>query len=354
MNYRPSQSAAVCDAALKAAVREMDEARHRAVLWFADIQKRRLYLDLGFANMAAYATEELKFSKTRTNDFLRLTAKLEELPRVRASLASGDLGYTKAVEVVKVATPKTEAAWVTRARSTGRRELAIQVKRVKAKAADRKKRQPEMLPAPPSEATLVEEVPFEIRLEMTPEQLGRYEALLEKLGATRPDRVEVLLAGLEALVQERAAGTSSDATVCHGEGCGKPTRRRAGIAPFQVHVHQCPDCGKSTLPTRRGELPMGPADAARVCCDSVVRVAGKRAAATIPPRVRAEVLARDRHRCRAPGCGNTRFLEVHHLRPRSRGGGNGPANLITLCAGCHRLHHRRKGGLPGVLPASTG
>ncbi|MCK5378974.1 MAG: HNH endonuclease, partial [Acidobacteria bacterium] len=44
----------------------------------------------------------------------------------------------------------------------------------------------------------------------------------------------------------------------------------------------------------------------------------------------------------------TRFLEVHHLTPRTRGGTNVPANLITLCSACHHLWHER--GAPGPSP----
>ncbi|MFN2371472.1 MAG: HNH endonuclease, partial [Candidatus Krumholzibacteriia bacterium] len=64
--------------------------------------------------------------------------------------------------------------------------------------------------------------------------------------------------------------------------------------------------------------------------------------ATIPPSIRREVLARDRHRCQGPGCSRTRFLEVHHRTPRARGGTHEPANLVTLCASCHRLFHERQ------------
>ncbi|MCK9995977.1 MAG: HNH endonuclease, partial [Candidatus Krumholzibacteria bacterium] len=60
-----------------------------------------------------------------------------------------------------------------------------------------------------------------------------------------------------------------------------------------------------------------------------------------PPRTRREVLARDQHRCQAPGCGRTRFLEVHHIKPRHQGGSNTTENLMTLCASCHRLWHER-------------
>jgi 5-methylcytosine-specific restriction endonuclease McrA len=54
------------------------------------------------------------------------------------------------------------------------------------------------------------------------------------------------------------------------------------------------------------------------------------------------VLARDRHRCQGPGCGRTRFLEIHHKRPRAEGGTNDAANLVTLCAACHRWWHERR------------
>jgi 5-methylcytosine-specific restriction endonuclease McrA len=92
-----------------------------------------------------------------------------------------------------------------------------------------------------------------------------------------------------------------------------------------------------------GGRQLGHADCERIACDAAESTPGERNQTTIPPRVRRAVLARDRHRCRAPGCGRTRFLEVHHLKPRSRGGTNDPANLITLCAACHRLWHERGG-----------
>ena len=85
--------------------------------------------------MAQYATAELRFSKTRTGDFMRLARKLEELPAVREVPGHGDLGYTKVVEIIKVATPVTQENWVAEAAKTGRRELAKKVKRVREQGA---------------------------------------------------------------------------------------------------------------------------------------------------------------------------------------------------------------------------
>jgi ATP-dependent DNA helicase RecQ len=56
--------------------------------------------------------------------------------------------------------------------------------------------------------------------------------------------------------------------------------------------------------------------------------------------VRAIVLARDKRRCK--GCGELcpdGEADVHHLVPRAAGGVDAPANLITLCDGCHAARH---------------
>lgn len=348
--FRAGQSAAAADSALKTAIRDMDDARHRAVLWFADIMDRRLYRMLGYSNMAQYATAELKFSKTRSGDFMRLALRLKELPAVKKSLATGDLGYTKVVEIIKVATPFTQDRWVAEAAKTSRRELAKKVKRVRAKAQARARdraqgrsaggTQGSLLDETPSEKQLSAEVPMRVGLEMTPEQFARFEALMEKvhkLGAVPAgtNKVDALLAGLEELVQ----GTLKSTTACDEKPSAKPTRRRVFPAPFQVHVHQCPECAKSTVQTSRGEMELSPADAKRAQCDARIKRPGEPNSSTIPPARRSEVLRRDRFRCQSPGCHHSRFLEVHHLKPRSQGGGNELENLVTLCSGCHRLHH---------------
>lgn len=75
----------------------------------------------------------------------------------------------------------------------------------------------------------------------------------------------------------------------------------------------------------------------------------------IRERFRAEVLARDRHRCML--CGRSGVpLDVHHIIPRKLmpGGGYVPENGITLCAvrdGDGRLscHERAEGVLDDIL-----
>ena len=83
-------------------------------------------------------------------------------------------------------------------------------------------------------------------------------------------------------------------------------------------------------------------------CDAVIQEPGKPNRSTIPPKARRAAMINAYHRCETPGCGRTRFLEVHHRRPRSQGGGNEPANLQVLCSACHQLVHRQGCSQPAL------
>ena len=147
---------------------------------------------------------------------------------------------------------------------------------------------------------------------------------LHKLGGVPVDRAELMLEALAALVETKEK---------------TPRRVLACRPPVQIHVHETE--GKMTIQTSSGERELSRADSERMQCDAAVCRQGGRNTTTIPPRVRREALARERHRCQAPGCGRSRFLEVHHIVPRNRGGGNQAGNRTTLCGSCHRLWHER-------------
>lgn len=59
--------------------------------------------------------------------------------------------------------------------------------------------------------------------------------------------------------------------------------------------------------------------------------------ANIPNRIRRAIYQRDGYACAL--CGDPRNLHIHHVIPRSEGGGNCPHNLIALCRYCHALAH---------------
>jgi len=339
--FRTGQNAHQAHRALKISVAIMDQAQHGAVLWFGEIMCRKLYRKLGYGSMRQYATEALGFSQTRAGDFVRLARKLDELPGVKKEMAAGRLGYTKAREITKVADLHNEEQWLQEAQKMSRRELEATVMQAQKDVVQLRKTNPEqreLMPrpvptTPPAAATV------RVSFDLTPTQHARYQSLLNKIGH-RGDKAELLLDMMEALL-----------------GADQNAPRGTPGPHYQIHIHECPTCTQMTVPTPSGEVELTKSEAEAARCDAKVNHPGQRNTTTIPPRVRREVLARDRHRCRRRGCDHTGFLHLHHILPRHDGGTHDPENLVTLCPACHRLWHERGGDLPSLLtavPAAAG
>ncbi|MBM4117103.1 HNH endonuclease [bacterium] len=376
--FAPDLPAAAVDARLRAAVADLRRAPQNAVLWFAELMRRRLYRDCGYASIHAYAEAVLGFSRNKSFQFIRLAESLDRLPGLRDSLSRGELSWTKAREVVKVATPESESRWLAEASRLSSRALEARVKACRpsgralhAETLGQSTLLPGSslgLPVPTQEpatpaATLgavadsgsrvqgqATETVLTLTLRLSPLQIGRLEALQEKIrkrsggSGRRQSREEMLIAGLEALLT--AIDEADSPARCEN---GKELPRGNSTPPYQVVIYRCEDCGAARLPDGRA---LAPAVAAQAACDCRTHRVGETNRASIPLGLRRAVLARDGHRCQAPGCRATRFLEVHHRRPREHGGTNEAANLITLCAACHRLLHKDDGKLAAALPAA--
>jgi 5-methylcytosine-specific restriction endonuclease McrA len=133
-----------------------------------------------------------------------------------------------------------------------------------------------------------------------------------------------------------------------------------GRASYQIALSICPECAKGRQQASGELIPVDGEVVAMADCDgqhlglmpASVPVAnehpianegahvGARAKQTVAPATRRAVLRRDHQRCVVPGCRNSQFLDLHHIKPRSEAGGNEPDNLITLCGAHHRAVHR--------------
>jgi 5-methylcytosine-specific restriction endonuclease McrA len=344
---------------LRDALRDLDTARKNAVMWFAEILARKLYLEFDCSSIHHYARQRLGFSRARTAYFLRLCRSFEQLPALRESVASGAVPWTKAREVVKVATPQTESFWVEQAQTVGRRELERRVAATRgaAKARRRAPGQGELLvanavaqvgaalggsgvdPVGQAMADPIVEVPVTVSFTLSPEQYARYEAMLEaaRRNGYRGSREELFLAAWEMITRVDTATSREHAR--------RPQAMPQSAAPtsprYQVVIRQCETCGRAEIATGRGAIPVAPKTLETALCDARVHRHGDKNSATIPPAARRDVLVRDGHRCRTAGCGSARFLDVHHIVPREHGGKNDLDNLVTLCAACHRMIHDR-------------
>jgi hypothetical protein len=131
-----------------------------------------------------------------------------------------------------------------------------------------------------------------------------------------------------------------------------------GRASYQIALSVCPDCAQGRQQASGELVPLGAEVVAMAHCDGqhlgliAVPVAnespvanegahvGARAKQTVAPATRRAVLRRDHKQCVVPGCRNSLYLDLHHVDPRSEGGGHTVDNLITLCGAHHRAAHR--------------
>ena len=215
-------SATEIHARLEAALWELQRAERNAVLLFGEILHRKLYRDLGYSSIQAYAAEALGFTPSKTSQFARLAGALEELPRLRQSVASGELGWTKAREVAKVATPKSEERWIAEAKKSSSRNLEqkVRVTRRQVRQASQAAGQPALDLDAPSLDPVPTDVPVTVSVAFTSEQYARYEALLETIrkragrkGSTvrGMNRAESLLAALNDLSENLEQGSETGA-----------------------------------------------------------------------------------------------------------------------------------------------
>jgi hypothetical protein len=130
-------------------------------------------------------------------------------------------------------------------------------------------------------------------------------------------------------------------TLCHSVIA--PGSGERGPA-HQIAYQQCPDCRHATQNGAGREIDVSHEVFERASCDAKIlgsldATTPERVTATVTPRIREQVFARDHHRRTVPGCRSARNLEVHHLVEQARGGKHEMWNLTLLCSGHHAALH---------------
>ncbi|PIE76851.1 hypothetical protein CSA17_00005, partial [bacterium DOLJORAL78_65_58] len=204
-------------------------------------------------------------------------------------------------------------------------ELRETVKRAKQRARRERAKNPaqgELLAGLHLGEALPVALTHQVIFELTSEQLAHFEALVEAIGKqggtpAGSSRAIMLLEAMASLAGRADSGSVANPKEPH----------------TQIHVHHCPECEKSHITTSRGETELTPAEYEKLACDARGETNDGPNKSTIPPSTRRRVLARDQHRCQAPGCPHTRFLEIHHTPPSAAPATNGPTTNKNPPAG---------------------
>jgi len=276
---------------------------------------------------------------------------LPALPLISAALARGEISYSKARALTRVATPNTEERLLRFAKSG----TASHVDRLARawRRVDRNAENQEAEQRHRSRALLVYQDAdgmFVIRGRLTPE-VG---AVVRQALAAACDRMSA-----EAYVnppgqytptmaqrQADALGLIAQAALHHELDPGAPGERYQVVVHVDAPVLADPDQpGQSAF---EDGVNSSAEESRRIACDAsrvimthdatgrVVEVGAR--TRTIPPALRRALQHRDRG-CRFPGCGS-RFTQGHHIQHWANGGPTTLLNLALLCRRHHRAVHQ--------------
>ena len=138
------------DARLRAAVRALQRIDFQTGRLLRLVADLRLHRTLGFRSLPDYVRERLAFSPRKARTLLALDRRLQELPALADAYRDGHLSLARALVLLPVVLPATEAAWVARAREVTVRRLGDLVDWALEAGAPG-----DPLPPPPAEGPIV-------------------------------------------------------------------------------------------------------------------------------------------------------------------------------------------------------
>jgi hypothetical protein len=247
------------------------------------------------------------------------------MPALDGALASNELSYSAVREITRIATRRTERAWLAACRGKTVKEIV---------------------------ELLAEREPGD-----RPESPRKPDLRMKKKTFEYPPHVEAILRQCRAKLEDEMGERVAEHEVL--EAMGLAFLRGGSVAttkaPVQIAISVCPSCKVARQNGAGVEFAISPAAFERAACDAqwLGNVDGERARAVqdVTPATRTFVFARDKHRCRVPGCRSARNLEVHHIVHREDGGSHEPGNLVALCGGHHALYHEGKLIIRGTADA---
>ncbi|HUS33298.1 MAG TPA: HNH endonuclease [Kofleriaceae bacterium] len=329
---------AVAHAALDA-----DEAH-----WLRIAEQRRAWPKLGYVNGFEYLEDVFGYAPRTAAERLRVARELGDLPKLEDALRCGEMSWSVARELTRVATPATLDRWMEAAR--GRR-----LRDVEQMVAGRKRGDS------PDDVVDPARVKHRVVLELDGESLAIWRQMQQVVesesvsGGKLDDRGFVLALGTRVLAGDASASAANAVTTASATAAttvanenarsttaarSKPDLRSVG-ARYMIHITTCRDCERGWQDGAGVRVEVDRSVIDRAQCNAIVcdDEKGKRPKRAIPARVERLVLERAQHRCEVPGCRSSKHLAIHHIVFWSHGGTHDPSNLIVLCDGHHRVLH---------------
>ncbi len=272
-----------------------------------NVYQSKAFYKWGFASLFEYCVQELKLSEANTSNFSAVAKKAKEVPALVSAVEAGELSISKARKIVPVVTKENHDQWLTLAKTSTSREIekAVAIAQPQLAVKETMKFVAENVISMTTafseeEAELLKRV-MDLESQRTRKASSRKDALVAAL-KEYIDHHDPVVKAKRAEIRAQKKRSAINST--------HPLRKSAG---------QKRERRKQLVSRRRSPLPAVLVHAVHM---------------------------RDQRRCtftsNSNRCGATRWLDTHHIVPRSLGGGDTLENLTTVCSAHHRLTHSRE------------
>ncbi len=292
---------------------------------------------------------------------LRVANALFDLPQISHAFQRGDLSYSKARSLSRVATPQNEEqllSFALRATAAHVDRHCTQLRNVQRDVstgdANRAHERRFLKVSPIGDGSV------SISMELPKEQADLVLKALELCAARDVDGdAEFIADGVDPdALTENDENTPRGASelqrqqadafvdICRSYLAGGDETRSCSADHYQVTVHVDEKALRGE-PDERSKSDLPIETVRRLCCDGAIvpfvhddgRPTGiGHKHRVVNPQLRRALMARDQG-CRFPGCTHTKWLDAHHVVHWADGGETTPENLMMLCSKHHRLLH---------------
>jgi hypothetical protein len=309
-----SQIHSLHERALKAA-EQFRRAEAELLEALSGVDQKKVYLSLGYSSLFVYATQALRLPESVAYNAISVMRKAQEVPALKAHISSGELSISKARKVISVLNPDQNASsWIEKALTLSTRSLEKEVAKENPKSSTPEKAK--YVSARRLDVNLGLEEASMLRLRRTQDLVSGVLGKPASLEETLEVLTEFYLKHKDPVVKARRVmakkGLSSSSKASASAKIAQAKETAAAPAPVPV-----PD------PNKRTEVPAPIAHSVRL---------------------RDEGKCQYKRHSQTAICGETRWVELHHLKPVSQGGEHSLQNLVTLCKNHHAGIHQLVGG----------
>src|SRR5579885_1347871 len=315
-------------------VREERELTTRILHHLREVERRRLFVDLGYPSLFEYAVGDLHYSEASAQRRISAMRLLKELPELEEKIEEGSLSLSVL----------SQAQRFFRQEAKLEKELDVQEKKEVLQALEGKSsreaervllsRASEPLAHRPESVRPVSETHSEVRFLVSEETLEQLERIKGLLGHSHRElSLGELLAIMARITLEKldpARVRRSEARIQAGVAVAE--NRPASAGPESANPAHAGDAAAHHERDQvRPETAPAPSTQASQLVSTQKPTERRR---YVRAQLRREVWRRARGRCQ--NCGGIYRLQVDHITPLAKGGTGARENLRLLCFHCNQ------------------